>query len=483
MLAVGKGKTVISMLAPTVFEARKAVLLVQPQLRNQLVLKDMPFWSKHFRIDPSRIEVVSYSKLSRVDGADLLEKIQPDLIVADEAQALKASTAARTKRFKRFMHAHPETRLVALSGTLTSKSLKDYYHLCEMALGTEQSPLPTFWPVLVEWAQALDPVKEGHEDDVLAVGCLEQLCNAGETARDGFQRRLRETLGVVATSDNDLGISLNIRKREYKPPYVMLAALSNLKSTWALPEGEELEDALAFSRAARQLSCGFYYRWVWPNGQADNEWLDARRAWHREMRQYLSHHARPGMDSPLLLARAAASGKWDSCCWPDWCAVKDRPMPPTEAVWVTDDFVKDVVEWGKKNVGVIWYESSSLGDAIAKASGFPLYGPGEEASRKILDEDGSRTIVASVLAHGTGKNLQMFNKNLVTQPSSSGATWEQLLGRTHRPGQEADEVWVDYYEHEAFDVAVTNAQRDAAYIFETTGQKQKLLQATFVEVE
>jgi hypothetical protein len=81
--------------------------------------------------------------------------------------------------------------------------------------------------------------------------------------------------------------------------------------------------------------------------------------------------------------------------------------------------------------------------------------------------------VASIQAHGTGRNLQMFSRNLVVSCPSAGADWEQLLGRTHRQGQQADEVEYDFFD--TFDHEVKTAVKDAAYIKDILGQDQRLL--------
>ena len=66
------------------------------------------------------------------------------------------------------------------------------------------------------------------------------------------------------------------------------------------------------------------------------------------------------------------------------------------------------------------------------------------------------------------------------EPPSSGQAWEQLLGRTHRPGQEADEVWVGVFQHtRPFRKALQTARGDADYILRTLGGVQKLNLATF----
>ena len=86
----------------------------------------------------------------------MLDRLQPELIIADECHSLKDGGAARTKRFLRYMRAHPTTIFLGLSGTVASKSLKDFWHLIKLAL-REKSPLPIRWPVLDKWAAALDP--------------------------------------------------------------------------------------------------------------------------------------------------------------------------------------------------------------------------------------------------------------------------------------------------------------------------------------
>jgi hypothetical protein len=100
----------------------------------------------------------------------------------------------------------------------------------------------------------------------------------------------------------------------------------------------------------------------------------------------------------------------------------------------------------------------------------PYFGAGSE---EIANERGDRSVVASIQAHGVGRNLQMFSSNLVVSCPSAGADWEQLLGRTHRQGQQADEVTYEYFD--TFDHEVKTAVKDAEYIKGILGQDQRLL--------
>jgi hypothetical protein len=486
-IGVGAGKSDIALLLPVVMKAKVAVLLVPANLREKVFQQDYPLLVQHYRMPRLAnakvlalgaecvLHVHSYNELSSANKHDLLEQIQPDLIICDEAHALRHPSAARTRRFLNYFRAHRETRLCVLSGTMTSKSIKDYAHLAWLSL-KDNAPIPTKWTVLEEWAAALDsgPVQAPP-------GALVEMCRDGEAVREGFQRRVVETPGVIATTDNAIGTSLVFSEQAIRAPPEVKAALKLMRETWTTPdEGEAFDDILTLHRYARQLAAGFYYKWVWPKGeplQVRNAWLDARKAWNREVANFLTYRAKPGIDSPLLLAKACADGRVSSMNYERWVDLKDTAKPEVEAVWLDDYLVDDAVAWGKEDVGIVWYEHAALGVRIAEKGGFPLFGPGADG---ILKERGTRTIVASIKAHGTGKNLQCYSRNLVTTAPTSGTVWEQLLGRTHRPGQQADEVTIDVYRHTIeMRAAMTKALRDARYQESTTGNRQKLLAATY----
>ena len=486
-IGVGAGKSDIALLLPMVMKSKVAVLLVPANLREKVFQQDYPTLVRQYRLprlatgkvqpidSPSTLYIHSYNELSSPLKHDLLDQIQPDLIICDEAHALRHPSAARTRRFLNYFKTHPETRLCVLSGTMTSKSIKDYAHLAYLSL-RKNTPVPTKYTVLEEWAAALDSAPVPAPP-----GALVRLCEPGEQAREGFRRRVVETPGVIATTDGSLGTSLVISERDLKATPVIREALKLMRETWTTPdEGEAFDEILTLHRYARQLAAGFYYRWIWPKGESAQvraNWLEARKAWNREVANFLTYRAKPGCDSPMLYAKACAEGKLSSMNYERWASVRDSAKPEVEAVWLDDYLVDDAVAWGNQAPGIVWYEHAALGVRIAEKGGFPLFGPGAEG---ILREKGTRTIVASIRAHGTGKNLQCFSRNLVTTTPTSGTVWEQLLGRTHRPGQEADEVTVEVYRHTLeMRAAVNKALRDADYQQTTTGNRQKLLSATW----
>jgi len=470
--------TLISLLAGAVLRAETVVLLVPPEVRDQLKRTDLPHYDRDWCLPLDRLHIVAYSELSLAHKADILDQIKPDLIVADEAHRLRRRESARTKRFLRFMKANPGTRFVALSGTMTSRSIKDYAHLVELAL-RKGSPLPRGYRELTDWADALDVVPDGFEAK-RKPGALVLLCDGDESIRSGFRRRLVETPGVVATTEGAVGTSLYLRRCSPEVPDIVDEALDKLRKTWAIGD-DEIEDPMRLAAVARQLACGFYYEWLWPDGVVDTEWLEARNNWNRCVRNFLVRRSRAGLDSPLLIFNACARG--DKGMGPEmlaahtaWVAVKDRPEPETVPVWLSRYIIDYAATWStlQELPGIIWYEHKAV-EAELRRTGLPVFGGGQDAE---LAQSTAVVVCASAFAHGTGKNLQRYANNLLLTPPANGARIEQLIGRTHRPGQEADEVYVDLCMQTDENIAAfVSALKDAAYIEETQGQKQKILYA------
>lgn len=523
-IAVGAGKEVLGLLMPMVMPScKRAVLLIPPALRTQLLEFDWPRYAEHWvlpnlaggsRFTPGKpvLHIVSYSEVSNPKHPRLLEQIQPDLIIANECHQIRYKNASRTKRALRYFASNHMTRFCGWSGTVTSNSLRDYAHLIALALG-EQSPLPLHPPTVDEWAAALDANTNGQS---FSAGKLRTLCKPGEDVRSGFRRRLVDTPGVVATGENELGVSLVFYER--KSPVVPQEVLAHLKKLrkspeeggWIRPDGEELVDALRVNACARELAMGFFYRWRFPKGEPEElilEWFSRRQDWNRELRKKLMR-GRAYLDSPHLCASAArrfyeggcsecnrpALGEHDRNCgqaesrpiwaagsWPAWSAIEEAVYHESEAVWLSDFLVEDAAAWAEEAPGIVWAEHDALGKRLAAHSKMPYYGGGKEASLGIMNEAGTRSIIASMKAHGTGKNLQAFNRNLITATPSDAALIEQVVGRTHRTGQKADEVEVYYYAHtEEMTDALIKAHEKARYIGKTTGSVQKMCYGNWV---
>lgn len=487
MVSVGEGKTLTSFLIPHVIrrldggEIERPLLLIPASMRAQCVA-DWDFYSQHFLL-PKTLMVRSYEELST--KTRLLSQLKPDLIICDEAHKLRNKTAARTKRVARYIKAE-KPRFVALSGTLTATSIMDFAHLAKWALG-DGSPVPNRYTYLQSWASCLDRDGRPTKGDKMSMARLQK--KYGGNFRECFQKRLILTPGVVATKSAGPPCSLVIRTDKIKIPTKVESHLENLHKTWCTPSGEELSSALEYVRAMRQLICGFFYVWKWPNGIVDQDWLDTRAEWNKAVRSTLER-AGEGYDSPALLAAACdrvLQGSDERLprrlleSYVQWIPHKDKPLPPVAARWFSNYFVEGVYDLARKadEPPIVWYGHQAVGSRLARLSGWPLFGSGDAASKAILEIQQPQPIIASLSAHSQGKNLQVFGNAIFAHPLSDGARYEQALGRHHRNGQRRDEVYATVLNHTVFDKAFKQAQRSAKYIEETTSQKQRLCYATF----
>lgn len=486
-IRVGGGKTLLSLLAPFVLDAKRPLLVIPAKLvektkRERLIL------SQHWHI-PTFFHIVSYEWLGRVQAQDFLEKrLQPDLIILDEAHKVKNPKAAVTRRIARYFHARPDTKCVAISGTITKRSLKEWAHIAAWCLPPQSYPLPHSFSEREDWADAVDEKPNGESR--LMPGYLTLLCSPEERAepdtlvglRKAFRRRLVETKGVVATTEGHVGCSLTIEALEVDVKKDVDDAFDILRKTWSTPDNWPITDPLQLWRVARELSLGFYYRW---EPRPPDDWMSARREWSRACREILSNN-RLKLDSLLMVTRAIQEGDY-----PDvlpilnaWRTIEPTFTPNPVPVWLDDSLVRAAKHWAEERPGIVWCEHVAFAERLAKLAKLAYYGRGgldHSTGRPIEAHPADVSLVASVASNAEGRNLQKWSRNLVTScPASCGGStgWEQLLGRTHRPGQDADEVecqvFVTSIEHVN---AFQRACSDAVYIEHTTGQAQKLLYA------
>lgn len=282
------------------------------------------------------------------------------------------------------------------------------------------------------------------------------------------------------------------------------------------PDGEELLEAFPKARCARELASGFFYRWIFPRGEPESlikRWREARKHYRREVREQMASREEH-MDSPYLCQLAAMryhgdiprggvqeildeeSGEvrvvdtthlplWASKHWPAWRDVRDLVEPAQEPVWVDEYLARDAVEWAREHTGIVWYDHAAFGHMVAKLGNIPIFGGGDDAldrlvgnkDKRIKGEDGSRSIVLSIKAHGTGRDglQRLFWEQLVANPLASAQGWEQLLGRLHRIGQGKPETRTWFYRHTwELQKHVDRALAKALYVESTIGASQKL---------
>lgn len=505
-IVVGGGKTLVSYLIPCILDAQRPILIVPAKLREK-TRKEFRTLAYHWRgPHPDAYRIESYELLGRPSAGNkydraghliqpgFLERYRPDVIIMDEGHKGKNRKAAVTRRLERYLHENPGTRVISMSGTFITRSLKDVAHISDWAL-RQGSPYPRSHVALEHWADAIDekvnPVKR------LRAGSLVALATSQEEAtqiqygsvsalRKAFQKRMVETPGVVATQGGEelVAASLTIQGLPGQWDQRMEPHFRDVRH-FTLPDGEPLADGISVWRHARELGLGFYYKWdPWP----PIHWLVARSNWAEFCRETLKHNRR-GLDSEAQVAQAVDHGLYDDQgTLAEWRNVKPTFKVKTVAVWLSEEIFHVVANWVKDNPGIIWTEHVEVGLELSRRLGLVYYGregmsEGGKGRAYIEDHPKGSPLIASVQSNSEGRNLQYkWSSNLILSMPPNGKASEQLLGRTHRPGQEEEEVTVDLYygcgEHIA---GYHQARADARMEADTTGQDQKMAYADWVD--
>jgi hypothetical protein len=474
-IRVGGGKTLLSLLAPLMVDAKKP-LLVLPASLVAKTDRERASLTQHWQI-PASLRIVSYEMLGRVQSAAFLDFVKPDFLILDEGHRAKNKRAGVTRRLTRYLRENPETRVLVMSGSILKRSLRDFAHLIEWT-HRDNAPVPLVDSELEEWASCLDekvnPLLRVHPGALLTLATPEDKGETAlETARKAFHRRLVDTPGVVSSGGDQVSCSLYLEGHVVPGNADTDRHFAKLRSEMETPDGWALTQAVDVWRHARELALGFHYVW---DPRPPQGWLNARKAWAKFVRDVLSHSRT--LDTELQVANAVRAGKLRRDEWDWWDGVRATFQINPKAIWHDRTALDWCAAWLEREKGIAWCEHTFFARELSRLTGHPYYGPqGLNAKGKPI-ESGSGPIIASVAANSTGRNLQRWNKNLVTSLPPSADTWEQMLGRTHRDGQEADEVTVDIMiscvEHaDSWDRALA----DARMAQDMLGQPQKLLYA------
>jgi hypothetical protein len=219
--------------------------------------------------------------------------------------------------------------------------------------------------------------------------------------------------------------------------------------------------------------------------------MHARREWGAFVR-YVIQHNRSNLDSELQIGNAcyrdeikteeiADKLELDPKVYWNWKEIKETFKPNPVPVWISGEALRVCAAWLQEASGICWTEHVPFARELSRLTGVPYCGAGGVCDGTPIEDFRGAPVIASVQSSGEGRNLQAWNRNLVASPMSLGLGWEQLIARTDREGQEADEVTCDVLvgclENEG---AFAQARRDAEYIAATTGQQQRLQYADLI---
>lgn len=578
-IRVGEGKTALSFLLATVIQGVKRPCLLLPsgliektwiefsvgRYNKKTGFKEDPL-RKHWVCHPAFItrksfdrHVISYESLSRDSGKEKLNDLRPDLIIADEVHKLRNPLASCTKKVWRFMVANPTTMFCGMSATITKRSIQDYWHLAFWAL-RHNMPLPRTDAETEKWAEAIDEKKNSaiarRQGGVLLQFCspeeiaeinpiVREPATLGHTrtaqmpemqfqaklvaARKGYQRRLRETPGIICSPNRNLDCGLIMQRLDVVPGHEVQMHLETLREKpWTTPNGDLLTMPTEVWRHARTLACGFYYRWEPP---PPDDWMSARRTWNWTVTQvldpeegmYYNDYRHLNLDSPMQVALALStieareervylyhdddavrldangeemyeirqvSGRAPTIIDPNirnayhrWVEIRNTYKINSVAEWIDDSMLRYCLDWMSRNgPAIVFTEHKAFGLKLAEMSGTGFCANGGlDANGVAIEDYNGKIVVASVKSNSEGRNLQAWNKMLIVTVSPTGALVEQLIGRMHRPGQPEDTVYVDWIcACEEQDRGFDQMLADARYIQDSTGYSQKLLIADHV---
>lgn len=480
-MGVGLGKSLISLLAASVAGCSRPVIAVKPNLVQNL-LDQYALWQQFFGIRP--FQILKYSTLST--NPKILWELAPDILICDEAQALKHMGSARAIRGLSYIVEFPKTKVVVMSGTITTSSVADYAHLAEAAL-RDGSPVPHYdTPECGAWARVLGARPDAYGDDFTAVRRLiTKYPNDEKTftdrGREAMRQHLDGTRGVILTNRSSCAASLDLTVvNQPQPPGTVVEMQLAAQADCVDPDGKGIS-TVEQDLIVNQLQYGFWYRKVWNSPELEEEWRQASSAWNQAVNKFLSVNAIPGLDSPALVRDAVIAGNYGPAIMEvfDRYAAVSHVAYKLEPVWVWRGWMDTQLDWLKKHKepAILWFMSRAVGAEISKE--FPVYAHNARGDFSVAHKCGM-----SIAAMREGHNLQAWSKQRACQFPTDAGWWQQLLGRTHRQGQRADEVFCDIVANTSkLRAKLKRAIEGARYIEKTTGERQRLTLATVVGLE
>ena len=448
----GGGKTLASLLAATVLEKAlgrplKAVLVVPASGRPKTELEAGDY-ARHWRAHP--FTLVSYETLSHPNHAQWLEAAQPDVLLLDETHKVKNPRSKAWGRIRKYLAtreiAGSTVYLVPFTASYVGRSIMESWHYTRAAM-RDRAPVPVSEDEAKVWASTMD--EKVDELARLLPGAISTLgprpdgdLTRVDRARKVYGTRLVSTPGIVATMDGVPPVTLKLSAHALPTAAAVEQAVTFLRKHKVLPNGDSFESAMRVWAVARQLGLGMYYRFDPPPPRA---WVEARKAWHTFALAHSTSRSKWG-DSTVHVANAVDRGALDDGgALAHWRSVKDLYEYKTVDEWIDTAALGYAAGWlAEHPKGLCWVEQRAFGTELARRTGLPYFSEGarDERGRLINTYKGGAAIVST--AQREQHNLQFFDSNLITSCPPTGQQLDQLIGRTVRDGQGAEEVTVEF---------------------------------------
>jgi hypothetical protein len=491
-LPPGEGKTLITMLAPVVLDARQPALIAPATLHRDKTTADFARyqrdWTPHYK-SPT---LLNLEAMSLDQNLFLLDKLKPDLVMVDECDLLRNPESAAFVRLDRYRTAAPHAAFMLLTGSGMRFGIDDYdVHLC-WCLPHGGAPVPYDEEERGMWREALRAKPKGRPSNATRrprAGVLLELCALPhergedrprtelEQAQAIVARRINHTPGVMILNTDDCQQPVEIRLIRAPDDPVIDADFAKLYGgeeddgspdfapAWCLPNDEPVTDGLQMYRVLRSLGCGYY---EFTDPPPPEEWAIARRRYARKVRKLIEQSA--WSDHPADTPRAVERAFPKDPVVLEWQKIKPTFKPRTSIHRQSDSVIQFAVKWMRVNRGIVWCGSVPMARWIAKAAGVRYYGAGGcSADGALLDDiPAGEAAVASIKANGRGRNIQdRHHTGLAIQLPQSADECHQLFKRYARSGQPHPVRW---------DVLITSGA--AAYSFDMAkyeaGQVKKM---------
>lgn len=347
--------------------------------------------------------------------------------------------------------------------------------------------------------------------------------------RKAFKHRLTTAPGSVTSGDAACNASLMIVNQPADTQDCqgwsdLDELIRKVVDEWVTPNGDEIAHKIHTFKWLEELTAGFYNQLTWPTPDvlAERRGISARLAeslierakqhhghgqhYMSELRAWLSCNSRAGLDTPRLVGLDMLRHGMQNvgpelyALWREWkdSEFEGRPERDSTSVRVCDYKIRHAIKWAKELPkenpgGLVWYKHQEMGrwltEALTEAGLDVLHCPAGPIYDEMLRPENADKIRHKIIVltignrqggHGEGKNLWYMQNQLVVQVPRPAITWEQLLGRCHRTGQEADELFVHLcnttdFDHQLFS-AVLN---DALYIHQALGNRQKAIYCAY----